>query len=303
LREAIASVTAIWSGREREPKVGKIFDSDTGQWLPCPQFMEDLSTWASAQGEIWEVFPIGEIWDWWCDIFPDDTAQCSAEKRAVRDGLLDPPIPEHPLSDFMWGSGNLLETSQGHVVPGFNQVRASARVLNIGSTAQGRVYGFLCEGDRLAMKATSVRFKRDGKSLGHTPAPLRWLGKDDPINAQPEELSANVLKRDSLDELFKAARQDPERAKEFVSWQIADLVANLGNSGIEYDEFRGRVQGAVEEYFDGLADEVSSGDFRRLRNDLERAEPGLTEAAYTYRTEKLRHWLINRPAYRSQSGN
>ncbi len=297
-RFAARCLTDSWRDRDKEQRISRVVDRRSGQEHPAPQFMHDLQSWAGAEGALWSQVDTKDIWRWWCSQFPEDTATCSAERSAVARGEMSLPVPDHPLDDFSWGSGNILETTQGHSVPGFNQVRAAVRELPVGSSVSGRVYGYLCEGDHLAMRAFSERCKAEGLSLGHSPAPLRWLGKDDPVNAEGQDLRRNSELGDSLSTLHEAAVRNPERAGEYVSWQIRALVVELGRRRSSCEEFTQRVQAEVEKYFDELQAAVTAGDYSRLMEDLRRADSGLPDVVYAYRIEKLELWLRNRPRSR-----
>lgn len=294
-RDAANALTKAWTDLDKGPRTSTITDDKTGKKLEAPVFMHDLQKWASTAGVLATDVDKNDVWDWWCDLFDKDTATDSAERRAVNEGKLKGPTPEHPLSDFPWGSGNILETTQGHSAPGFNQVRSSTRVLPKASTAASRVYGYLVEGDRLGMMQKSKEFKAKGLSLGHSPAPLRWLGKDDPINAQGQPLQENVLLSDSLIDLYNLAMSDVDKALKCVSWQIHDLIIDLVKKKVSFEEFTQKIQSGVEEYFDELLDEIEKGNPDRLNIDLIRADPGKTKAIYIYRHEKVSQWLADRP--------
>ena len=300
-RETAKELTRAWRDLDKGARVGKIRDSHSGQVLPAPKFMEDLNNWAGLEGVLENEVDYSYVWNWWCDLFEKDTATDSAERRAVSEGKMKGPAPEHPLSHFPWGSGNILETSQGHSVPGFNQVRASARVMPRASTASSRVYGYLVEGDRLGMMKKSKEFKKLGLSLGHSPAPLRWLGKDDPINAKGQPLSENVILNDSLIDLYKLTMSNPEDARKYVSWQINEVLIELANSKVSFEEFTQKIQSKVEEYFDELLDGIIAGQSSKLRMDLMRADPGKTETVYEYRERKVAQWLAERPAVKKRA--
>ncbi|MCK6570177.1 hypothetical protein L6V77_03600 [Myxococcota bacterium] len=167
------------------------------------------------------------------------------------------------------------------------------------------MYGYLCEGDHLAMRQFSEQCKAGGMSLGHAPAPLRWLGKNDPINGQSQELKKNIELSDSLADLHSVAIKDPVTAGTHVSWQVRELVVALGRERVTCEEFTQRVQAHVEEYLDGLEAAARRGDCRAIRRDLERADPGQPEVVYAYRQEKVVKWLMSRPQAlrRTRRGN
>lgn len=296
-RKTASKLTELLKGKERAKKDSFIIDERTKLRHPAPQILHDLQVWAGRNGSLWNCYSGDTIWKWWQDFFCEDTAYCSEE---LNESKLDKTflLVEHPLSDFSWGAGNIKDSIQGHSVPAFNQVKSSASVLPSTSNVGSRVYGYLCEGDHLAMARFARECKEGNKSLGHSPAPLRWLGKNDPINGKPESLSENVQKRDSLRDLYEIAVGAPQKASSYVSWQIADLVVELGSSHVTYEFFQQAIESAVEEYFDGLAVELDHGDDSRLLNDLVIADPGKTEIVYKYRREKLAAWLPNRPSYR-----
>lgn len=300
-RRAANALTKSWTDLDKGPRVATIKDKKTGQDLPAPVFMQDVQTWAGIDGVLAKDVDKSVVWDWWCEIFDKDSATDSSERRAVAEGKLKGPIPEHPLTDFPWGSGNILETVQGHSAPGFNQVRSSARVLTKASSAASRVYGYLVEGDRLGMMKKSKEFKAQGLSLGHSPAPLRWLGKDDPINAQGQPLAENVLLSDSLIDLYNMAMNDLDSALECASWQIKPLLLDLSRKRVSFEAFTQQIQSSVEEYFDALLEALDAGDAEKLRIDLMRADPGKTKTVYEYRERKVAEWLAERPAAKKRA--
>jgi hypothetical protein len=257
--------------------------------------MHDLQRWAGIGGLLWDLVDIAEVWEWWCDLYPEDTATCSLERNAAANGEIEGSAPEHPLSDFPWGSGNILQTAQGHSVPGFNQVRAAVRVLPRSSNIGGRVYGYLAEGNHIEMAKFSARCKTQNMSLGHSPAPLRWLGKNDPINAKAQPLKENVALSDSLAPLHAIAEKRPSEARKYVSWQIASHVEDLGSRKVSFEHFTQSLQGRVEEYFDRLELSLVDGP-QTLLSDLERADPGQPASVYIYRAEKVARWLSSRPS-------
>jgi hypothetical protein len=295
-RDAAKVLTNAWKDLDKGPRVGKVKDDQTSKKLAAPKFMEDLQAWASTGGTLYTDIDTSTVWDWWCELFDQDTAVDSAEYRAVKNGTMKGPVPEHPLLHFPWGSGNILETVQGHSAPGFNQVRSSQRIMPKASSAASRVYGYLVEGDRLGMAKVSKGFKAKGLSLGHSPAPLRWLGKDDPVNAQGQPLEENVLLSDSLIDLYNLCMEDLDRALACVSWQVRETLTELAQRQVSFEEFTQKMQSDVEKYFDTLLEAIESGDDKILLNDLIRADPGRTITVYEYRHRKVATWLANRPA-------
>lgn len=295
-RATAAHLTRGFSGLERLPKDSTIVDEKTGKTHPAPLVLHDLQEWVGKNGRLKVDFPANTIWEWWQSFYSSDTAFCSEEENEQR---RNPDFNKvaHPLSDFAWGNGNIKDTVEGHSVPAFNQVRASASVLPGSSNIGNRVYGYLCEGDHLAMARFARECKRKGMSLGHSPAPLRWLGKNDVSNGCAEPLLENIQKRDSLRDLHIEAIKAPTKAGGYVSWQIRDLVIQLGKQNVSVEEFQQRIEAQVEEYFDGLAVEVDRGDFEMLVAHLKRADPGKTEVVYRYRCEKLAEWLTRRPGW------
>ena len=295
-RDAAAELTKAWKNLDKGPRTAKVKDKQTGKTLPAPVFMEDLQNWAGVGGTLSTEVDTSLVWDWWCELLDQDTATDSSEKRAVAQGTLKGPVPEHPLIDFFWGSGNMLETTQGHSAPGFNQVRSSSKILARGSSAHSRVYGYLVEGDRLAMMKFSKECKKAGLSLGHSPAPLRWLGKDDPVNGQAQPLDENIQLSDSLIDLYNLAQSDLEAAKKCVSWQVRPTLERLVESGVSFEQFTQEWQSDVEKYFDELLDKVDQGDKDALINEIKKADPGKTLTVYEYRSRKVYEWLSSRPA-------
>jgi hypothetical protein len=166
----------------------------------------------------------------------------------------------------------------------------------IASSAASRVYGYLVEGDRLGMAQKSKGYKAKGLSLGHSPAPLRWLGKDDPINAKGQLLEENVLLSDSLIDLYNLCMEDLDGALACVSWQVRETLTELAQRQVSFEEFTQKMQSDVEKYFDTLLEAIESGDDKMLLNDLIRADPGRTITVYEYRHRKVATWLANRPA-------
>ena len=295
-RDAAAVLTNFWKNLDKAPRTGTVRDKQTGKVLPAPVFMHDLQNWAGIGGTLSTEVDTSLVWDWWCELLDKDTAADSSEKRAVSQGIMTGPVPEHPLIDFFWGSGNMLETTQGHSAPGFNQVRSSSKVLARASSAHSRVYGYLAEGDRLAMMKFSKECKKAGLSLGHSPAPLRWLGKDDPINGQAQPLDENVQLSDSLIDLYNLANSDLDAAKKCVSWQVILTLERLVESKSSFEQFTQGLQSDVEKYFDELLEKVDQGDMDVLMADLKRADPGKTLTVYEYRSKKVYEWLSSRPA-------
>ncbi len=297
-RLAASHLTSFWSGFERLPKDSSVVDPRSGLSHAAPTFMRDLQNWASASGELSSKVDIGEVWQWWCKLFDGDTASDSAERRFYEEEGIPEDTPRHPLTDFPWGAGNILETDQGHSVPGFNQVKSSARVLERGSRSDSRVYSYLVEGDRIAMMAFSKKCKEEGMSLGHSPAPLRWLGKDDPINGKAQKLDENIALRDSLYDLYREAIADSERVGRYVSWQIRETIIRLGQEKVAFEEFTQVVESQVEQYLDQLLKGVEQSGGMQLDEDLRKADPGQTEITYARRREKTVEWLKGRPAAR-----
>lgn len=293
-RETAARLTKIWSGLERGPKDGQVLDNKTGVSYPAPLFMQQLQEWASSSGKLTAYYELA--WDWWCDLLDQDTAYDSAENRIAQRSKGAGKAAGHPLSDFPWGSGNILDTIQGHSAPGFNQVKSSARTLKMPSNASSRVYSYLVEGDRLRMMELSKKCKEMGLSLGHSPAPLRWLGKDDPINGKPEDLQENIVKSDSLIDLYTLAKSDLKKAADCVSWQIRDLLISLNFEKISFEEFTQVIERAVEEYLDSLIADSSLGEKSTLYHHIVRADPGKTITVYNYRHKKVATWLVSRPS-------
>jgi hypothetical protein len=296
-RESVAFLTKKLKTAEREAKTSNIFDDRSGLSHPAPQKLHDMQIWAGKNGTLYKSFSTRKTWAWWQVAFKDDTAYCSAEVNEQRKNSEFKAVL-HPISDFNWGAGNMKDTDSGHSLPAFNMVKASASVLPKNSNIGSRAYGYLAEGDHLAMARFSRQCKKKKLSLGHSPAPLRWLGKNDPHNGREEPLEENVIKRDSLHELHSIAISDPEKAASYVSWQVSECVKQLGEAKVSAETFTTRLQAAVESYFDSLlSDSVKSDD--AILDDLKRADPGKTETVYAYRLEKVKRFLESRP--RSQS--
>lgn len=296
-RDAVEVFTKAVSGLEKGPRNSTVLDEESSISYPAPEFLHDMQNWAGKGGALYKLVDVKDCWNWWVDSFPVDKALCTQE---VNEEKKDPDFKgiEHPLSDFPWGAGNIKETISGHTVPGFNQVRSAASVLPSSSNIGNRPYGYLCEGDHLAMARFSRECKKEGLSLGHTPAPLRWFGKNDPINAKKEPLKENVAKRDSLIELFKIAVESPDHATNFVSWQVKDKVAALGKQKVSFERFTMELEAEVEHYLDMLLETLKSDSGTRILTDLKKADPGKTETVYQYRLEKLRKFLESRPTSR-----
>jgi hypothetical protein len=292
-------LTDQFSGIERLPKDATVTDENGEKKYKAPQAIHDLQALAGKNGYLWEKWETETIWRWWQNFFSDDHAYCSQEENEEKTNKSFHKIP-HPLSDFAWGSGNIKDTIEGHTVPAFNQVRAAASVLPSASNIGSRVYGFIVEGDHLGMMKFSRECKRKGLSLGHSPAPLRWLGKNDVINGRAEPLDENIQKRDSLSELHAIAIRDPEKASTYVSWQVRELVVELGNRQVSLESFQQSIEAGVEKYFDSLAIEVERGDFQTLISHLKIADPGKTDVVYQYRCDKIADWLVRRPGYRNR---
>jgi hypothetical protein len=293
-RSASKTLTKAWTDLDKGLRDGSIIDKQTSRTYPAPIFMQDLQNWAGPGGALSKNVETSMVWDWWCDFFDKDTATDSSERRAVEEGKIKGPPPEHPLTDFFWGSGNILETTQGHSVPGFNQVKSGSKMFARPSS-NSRVYGYLVEGNRLAMMKFSKECKVKGLSLGHSPAPLRWLGKDDPINGRGQPLEENIQLSDSLSDLYDLAKKDINKAIACVSWQIVDPVKELIEQRVGFEEFTQKIQAVVEKYLDDLLLDINEGEGLKLKMDLMRADPGKTETVYTYRERKVSHWLSERP--------
>jgi hypothetical protein len=295
LRETVAYLTALMKGMEREKKDSKVFDPESQMQHAAPRKLHDLQAWAAVGGTLYRKLDQSVAWQWWAKFFANDSALCSAE---VTEAGENPEFiaPAHPIADFYWGSGNIKDTIQGHTIPAFNKVRPAASVLPSSSNIGNRVYGYLCEGDHLDMARFSRQCKKDGMSLGHTPAPLRWLGKNDRHNGKPERLEDNVAKRDSLAELHAMALDDPETAGSYVSWQVRDKVIELGSRKVSAQVFTSELEAEVETYFDYLQDEIEQGRFEKLHEDLTKADPGKTATVYEYRARKVALFLSSRPS-------
>lgn len=298
-RSTAAHLTKQFSGADRQPRDSSIVDENTGRQHPAPLILHDLQSWVGKGGALWGELDTREIWNWWKGRFHLDTAFCSQEQNEASTNQ-EFELTPHPISDFDWGSGNIKDTVEGHTLPAFNQVRRSASLIPSSSAIGNRVYGFLCDGNHLEMLRFSVACKKQGLSLGHSPAPLRWLGKNDPINGRAEPLIENVQKGDSLAELYEIALVDPERAAEFVSWQLSGFLIEISSKKFSLAQFTQEVENFVEAYFDGLATEVAAGDFVRLEDHIRKADPGKTDSVYQYRGAKLRTWLLGRPSYINQ---
>ena len=294
-RSSAAVLTDFWKNRDKEEKDSYIIDKKTKTKYPAPKFMEDLQNWGSTGGVLDLLIDNTIVWDWWVDLFDKDTAYDSSEiKQAKKLSSIAPP--QHALSDFTWGSGNILDTVQGHSVPGFNQVRSSSRIIPKPSSSSNRVYGYLAEGDRLKMMEFSVECKKKGLSLGHSPAPLRWLGKDDPINAKGQLLRENILLSDSLIDLYNLSKVSVEKAKDCVSWQIVNIVGELTTREVSFEVFTQEIQSFVEEYFDNLYNSQKV-DGNIIISHLKIADPGKTDEVYKYREAKVIQWLESRPNF------
>lgn len=292
LRQVRDHLNELLIGIEKKSRTIEYIDKETKRKLKISKELNDLYNWDK---DIFATEGMGKtVWAHWCSAFPHDTAQDSTERNAVKSGEMSPPVPEHPLIEFSWGAGNFLLTSNGHTVPGFNKVLASYSNLK-NASGNSRPYGFLVEGDRVAMAKKSREFKEAGLTLGHSPAPLRWLGKDDPVNAVGQTFDENVELNDSLVDLHAAALADPAGASNFVSWQISEVVKELGESQVSLEVFIATVQDRVETYFDSLHAEISKGKSKTLRMHIEKADPGQTEKMYIRREEKVKKWLAERP--------
>jgi hypothetical protein len=302
LRESMAFLTKLLSGLEKLPKDSPFIDERSGARYMIPSPIAELSAWAGKTGSLYKQFQTNKVWSWWVKKYPLDLAKSSDEENEEK---RDPNFqaPFHPLSDFSWGAGNLKDTNLFHTVPAFNKVRSSKTVL-VGKTSLGnRAYGYLAEGDHQAMATFGNKCKRMKLSLGHTPAPLRWLGKNDPINAVPEKLSENIQKRDSLDELHAIAIANPNLAGTYVSWQVRERVVELGQNQVSKEAFTTQIQASVEAYFDDLLDSHLGGDKTAIWQDLNKADPGQTQIMYEYRYAKVVEFLVSRPRARVNQSN
>ena len=293
-RRSVGVLTDKWKNLERQQKTHTVYDNKTGEPHSAPEFMHAMQSWGATGGRLQSEISITQVWKWWSELYFNDQAFDSAElKAASKSGARD-KLNSHPITDFSWGSGNILETIEGHSVPGFNQVKGHAKTLKKSSSSSSRVYSFLVEGDRLAMMKLSRECKGLGMSLGHSPAPLRWLGKDDPINGKAQPLTENVLLRDSLIDLYKICQRDPEEASQYVSWQIRDLVSSPDTSKLTFEAFSQKLESAVEKYLDDLLEDSLRGGTQLLK-DIKFADPGKTENIYSYRVTKVKNWLMERP--------
>ncbi len=292
-RAAATFLTKNWRNLDKDEKTSSVLDPKTGLTHAAPKFMSDLQEWASTGGRLYSEVSVEKVWQWWTQLFSNDSATCSKERNAFSSGEIT-SLPAHPLEHFPWGNGNILDTNEGHSVPGFNQVRSSESFLSSASSVNGRPYGFLVEGDHIAMARYSAECKDQGLSLGHYPAPLRWLGKNDPINGLAQPLQENIALSDSLAPLHAAAVSDPAGASTYVSWQISALVKQLGEEKVVLEVFSQRIEAAVEEYFDVLETSLNYSTSTILR-DLNRADPGRTQVQYDYRLSKVVAWLKSRP--------
>ena len=149
----------------------------------------------------------------------------------------------------------------------------------------------MCEGDRKKSREFRRKELKKGETLGHHPAPLRWLGKDDPVNHISQDAKENSDDKDRLDLLHALAVKDPEAAGKCVSWQIRDLVVKLGKEKVTFAEFRTQIHAAVTDYFAELYRDHEQGG-RRIHEDIKRANPGQTEK-YGRMEQKLLDWLEN----------
>jgi hypothetical protein len=294
LRKSMSVLTASLRGVERLPKEAYFVDDRSGLSYKVPKIIQALSAWAGKDGTLYDEVDTTDVWNWWASMYAQDKAKSSDEENEEkRDSSFI--APWHDLDDFSWGAGNLKDTDLNHTVPAFNKVKSSKTVL-LGKTSIGnRAYGFLCEGDHQAMATLGNKCKKEGKSLGHTPAPLRWFGKNDPSNGVPEDLSENIRKRDSLDDLHAIAIKNPEEAGSYVSWQIRDLVVHLGKSKASREKFTSHIQAGVEAYLDGLLESHQNGISSSIYDDLKKADPGQTQIMYDYRYRKLILFLESRP--------
>jgi hypothetical protein len=294
LRKSMSVLTSSLRGVERLPKDSDFLDDRSGVTFKVPRIIQALSEWAGKNGSLYREVDTTAVWQWWAKMYALDKAKSSDEENEEK---RDPSFtaPWHDLTDFSWGAGNLKDTNLNHTVPAFNKVRSSKTVL-LGKTSIGdRAYGYLCEGDHQAMATLGNKCKKEGKSLGHTPAPLRWLGKNDPSNGVAEALSENIRKRDSLDDLHKVATTNPDEAGTYVSWQIRDHVVRLGRAKVSREEFTSQIQAKVETYLDKLLESHRAGVSSAIYDDLIKADPGQTQIMYDYRYRKVVLFLESRP--------
>lgn len=300
LRKSMDVLTSSLKGVERLPKDANYLDDRSGLTFRVPKVIKALSEWAGKNGTLYNHVNTTEVWKWWVNSYSLDKAKSSDEENEQK---LDSTFiaPWHELSDFSWGAGNLKDTDLNHTVPAFNKVKSSKTVL-VGKTSIGnRAYGYLCEGDHRAMASLGNKCKKEKKSLGHTPAPLRWLGKNDPSNGVAEALSDNIRKRDSLDDLHAIAVTNPMEAGSYVSWQIRDKVISLGKNQVSKEQFTSHVQAEVEKYLDRLLESHKAGNHSSIYDDLKKADPGQTQIMYDYRYKKVVLFLESRPLNRKHS--
>ncbi len=299
LRRANATLTDAWRDLDKGPKVATIIDDKTGAEYPAPEFMKAMQQWGGQNGPL-SFIAIPKVFEWWQTLFANDTVHDSEEESAVKNGKMEAPPPEYSIFDTFWGSGNLKSTVQGHSIPAFNQVKKSARESASASGVSGRPYIFLCEGNHLEVRRMSREYHRDGVTLGHHPAPVRWLGKDDTCNVIGQDKATNIRDRDSLAHLHAQALRDPERAGTFVSWQVRALVIRLGREGASLERFTSELAASVETYCDRLEEQLQRGALDSVVAELKKADPGRPSSDYEYRLQKLEQWLKSRPASRKR---
>ena len=285
-RKTVKALGSQWKGDDKGKKGADLkYDGDT---FRVPQKIADR---AKAKEVLDELCPDGTL-DFWQELFPDDTVRDSAEENAYEDGEID-ELPEYPISHTQWRSGgNIKDTVQGHNIPSFNKLLDIDYPELHTANSDSRPYGFVCEGDRKKSREFRRKELKKGETLGHYPAPLRWLGKDDPVNHISQDAKENSDDKDRLDHLYALAVKDPEAAGNCVSWQIRDLVVKLGKEKVTLAEFRTQIHAAVTDYFAGLYRDHEQGG-RRIHDDINRADPGQTAKIYGRREEKLLAWLKN----------
>ena len=133
---------------------------------------------------------------------------------------------------------------------------------------------------------------KEGETLGHYPAPLRWLGKDDPVNHISQDAKENLDDKDKLDHLHAFAVKNPEAAGKCVSWQIRDRVVNMGKEKVTLPEFITQIHAAVTDHFAELYRDHEQGG-SLIIEAIKRADPGQTPEIYGRREKKLLAWLKN----------
>ena len=288
-RGAVQALTKQWTGDDKGTR-----DADLtlpakfgGGTVRVPQKIADR---AKAKEVLDTLCPGGTL-DFWQELFSDDTVRDSAEEKAFENDEID-DLPEYPISHTKRGDGNIKDTVQGHNLPAFNHLRNTDYPKLQKSGSESRPYGFVCEGDRKKSKEFLRNKVKEGETLGHHPAPLRWLGKDDPVNHISQDAKENSADNDKLDHLHDRAVKNPEAAGKCVSWQIRDLVVKLGKEKVALAEFRTQIHAAVTDYFAELYRDHEQGG-RRIHDDIKRADPGQTAKIYGRREEKLLDWLRN----------